>query len=1257
MTCNFTLVGVATLCILQNPTFEFQLIRPQKILRLKGIFESCEDLFPELERALDRSQSKRDGGFKSNWSFDHAEESEGDAEKDEANLLSLDDSDGSFSSNEEKKSVRCRPGTIGTSSDAIKAYARRGKAGGFKLLKGNAIGLNMMGNSKKLSENAQNISGSVAVVHGRRFHHAHAQTTVVKTAAQRKEYPPQLQKVEADHIRLPRSQGVDSVMENTDDSESESDIKRKVRQKGHCNSYQSDLSLSSATKKCLTQSKLLEQIDYSTECPNCGRANENQTKCRHCESASLKDLQRVSRQTVTLSESVGPLSRSSIHQNSAGQKSSSTGFSTKKFYSSAVGKGPADILLSNEVVGHSVLRQNGKIGLITGTKNPKITGSLRQRSTRPSELNDPIVLSSDEEEENSGSTRSVESISPGPADSARSSLSPSTGKVEAALKENSCGVEQRIVVLSSDDDEDENSGSTRSMESISPRPADSARSSPAPSTGKVEAALKENSCGIEQRIGSITTDTEIAVTLPRKARMKDQFGNIVSNTPIKRRKVISQEMVTEAVPLNYQNSCESVILNCRSIRIGMLRRMVVEPVIFCLDYIKIRLESQEESESDIREINLKTSELTKCEWCSVRKLPVVFLQTVPSTCSSLRDQLKMSKDNVWYECKGDSQEEQYIILIFETGLDPHANSIFEKIIMDIGIRNNISDFFVKISFEEANARLVAFTKCLEDNSKGSPSHRESKIKNVASESKMQQRNKQLSFFDDDEEIGEPHTVFIGPIEKLIVYPPSPAKGGISVTNEDLHCLNEGEFLNDVIIDFYLKYLVLEKLKKEDADRIHVFSSFFYKRLNQRERRNIHETSNLSIQQKRHGRVKTWTRHVDIFEKDFIFVPLNEAAHWFLAVICFPGLEKPKYEPNPHFHENAAMPMKCSSSDGESSTPSPLPNELDAQNSPSKSTAKKTFTKKYSTALIDPNTEIEDSESSCCRRSPCGGKSAFKKLNQIDSDVEEPNTVESACHKLDHRTLDENGIQGEFTAASQSVERLSQFIAAVETALTNLQECLYPSEQRSWHTFKDGLHKIRLSYSEDSADDSKLNEDELIDFSEDQDNQEDSSDDGGLVDDNCNSEMGQWYLKPTICKQPCILLMDSLRGPSRSNVVKTLREYLEVEWEVRKGSKRSFSKDVMKGSNPKVPQQNNFSDCGVYILQYVESFFENPILSFELPMNLTDWFPRPRMKTKREEIRKIILMLQEQQNKDKKGQKDPNSNLQEKTEQLTNNSSD
>ncbi|XP_044866796.1 sentrin-specific protease 6 isoform X8 [Mauremys mutica] len=1066
--------------------------------------------------SLNRSQSKRDGGYKNNWSFDHGEESEGDAEKDEAKLLRIDESDGSFSPTEEKKSLRCRPGTVGTSSEYIKTYARRGKTGSFRVLKGNSIGLNMLGNSKKLSENSQNITCPGTVVHGRRFHHAHAQIPIVKTAAQsnldrkeRKEYPPHFQKIEIDPIRLPRPHLVESIMENTEESgsESESEIKRKVQQKRHCSSCQSDLPLSPATKNCLTHLEDLEPTDYSTFCSGCEKTNENQTKCQSYGNVFCKDLQRRSKQTVPLSESLRPLLRSSIHQNSTGQKS-------------------------------------------------------------------PVILSSDDEED------------------------------------------------------DDDSGSTNRMESTSPRPADSARSSPAPSTGKVEAALKENTSGIEQRLSTVATDTEIAVTLPRKARMKDQFGNIVSNTPVKRRKVTSQE-VTDAVPINYQNSWESVILHCRSIRIGTLRRMVVEPVIFCLDFIKIRLE---ESESDSREINLKTSELTKCEWCGVRKLPVVFLQTVPAACLSLRSQLKMSreKDNVWYDCKGVNPEEQYIVLIFETGLDAHGNTIFEKIVAEIGIRNNISDFFVKIPFEEANGRLVAFTKSLEDNSKGSAaSLKENKIKNVVSESKIQLRNAPPFQFFDDDEIGEPHTVFIGPIEKLIVYPPPPAKGGISVTNEDLHCLNEGEFLNDVIIDFYLKYLVLEKLKKEDADRIHVFSSFFYKRLNQRERRNLHETANLSVQQKRHGRVKTWTRHVDIFEKDFIFVPLNEAAHWFLAVICFPGLEKPRYEPNPHYHESAPMQIKASSSERESSTPSPLPNELDSssQSSPSKFTVKRTLNKKLPVALTDTNREMEDSELLYCRRSPCRGKSGIKKVNQIDSDSEEPRTVESACHKLDHRTADENGMQSEYTTAVQPM---------------------------------DGLHKIRLNYSEDSTDGSKLNEDELIDFSEDQDNQEDSSDDGGLVDDNCNSELGQWHLKPNICIQPCILLMDSLRGPSRSNVVKILREYLEVEWEVRKGSKRSFSKDVMKGSNPKVPQQNNFSDCGVYVLQYVESFFENPILNFELPMNLTDWFPRPRMKTKREEIRNIILKLQEQQNKEKKGQKDlrsPEGSLQEGTEQFINSSSD
>lgn len=62
---------------------------------------------------------------------------------------------------------------------------------------------------------------------------------------------------------------------------------------------------------------------------------------------------------------------------------------------------------------------------------------------------------------------------------------------------------------------------------------------------------------------------------------------------------------------------------------------------------------------------------------------------------------------------------------------------------------------------------------------------------------------------------------------MLIYPPG--RGGLSINTEDYLCLAQDQFLNDVIIDFYLKYLVLN-LPKEEQERIHVFSTFFYKRL-------------------------------------------------------------------------------------------------------------------------------------------------------------------------------------------------------------------------------------------------------------------------------------------------------------------------------------------------------------------------------------------------------------------------------------------
>lgn len=75
-------------------------------------------------------------------------------------------------------------------------------------------------------------------------------------------------------------------------------------------------------------------------------------------------------------------------------------------------------------------------------------------------------------------------------------------------------------------------------------------------------------------------------------------------------------------------------------------------------------------------------------------------------------------------------------------------------------------------------------------------------------------------------------------------------------------------------------------------------------------------------------------------------------------------------------------------------------------------------------------------------------------------------------------------------------------------------------------------------------------------------------------------------------RPCILIFDSLAGASRSRVVATLRDYLTCEHKakVTDSGAHTFTKETIPGHSVKVPQQNNFTDCGLYLLQYVEHFY-------------------------------------------------------------------
>ncbi|KAM7178073.1 sentrin-specific protease 7 isoform 4-T4 [Macrochelys suwanniensis] len=331
---------------------------------------------------------------------------------------------------------------------------------------------------------------------------------------------------------------------------------------------------------------------------------------------------------------------------------------------------------------------------------------------------------------------------------------------------------------------------------------------------------------------------------------------------------------------------------------------------------------------------------------------------------------------------------------------------------------------------------------------------------------------------------------IGPVQNLMVYPAPPTKGGLGVTREDLECLEYGEFLNDVIIDFYLKYLLLEKAPKQLAERSHIFSSFFYKCLT-RTGKNSEEDPKLSVAQRRHKRVRTWTRHINIFNKDYIFVPVNEESHWYIAVICFPWLEETVYEDCPNQGSLQSQTQQF-----------PLQSE------------KKRETVRTNTVLV-----FNDN---------------LKNKEELD--------VKSNLH----------------------------------------------SEGKDHHASSPNLES---NHYERSLNNSKLKK---------------------------------------VCKRPCILILDSLKAGSLQNTVQILREYLEIEWEAKRKTHREFSKSTMLDFCPRVPKQDNSSDCGVYLLQYVETFFQDPVVNFELPMHLERWFPRRVVRSKREEIRDLILQLHLQQ---------------------------
>ncbi|XP_060085583.1 sentrin-specific protease 6-like [Ylistrum balloti] len=644
----------------------------------------------------------------------------------------------------------------------------------------------------------------------------------------------------------------------------------------------------------------------------------------------------------------------------------------------------------------------------------------------------------------------------------------------------------------------------------------------------------------------------------RISKMEDKEGNLMSkwntntqsNTPSPEPLVKVDTPKPVAIPLQSQSS-GSLTLNARSVKVGSLKGTPIEPILISDDGVQIFMECEENT----HKFNIAPSEMNQCLLHLKKSTPVIFIHTTVDFGGKLRKQLEMTNktpppnsSEPYFNPVDKDLKYQYIVLLLQSvSLQEQKNTLRVLEGYQQTINNKDQNFIEMLSHTESQQLLIstsflskrmpnpAFDMDTNAMKTEPPCVNNTMTKSNNTEFGADNSDMDTSLGQRERSPSPPRIMFSGPIEKLITYPPPPTPGGIAVTNEDLYCLNEGEFLNDVIIDFYLRFLFREVLSEEVRKRTHIFSSFFFKRLTQRQGRVA--DSALTPAERRHAAVKKWTKHVDLFEKDFIVIPINEHSHWFLAIICYPGLLMnenifyiPKHRLEKVFGEQVSTPVQ---QDSEGLTDSmPTPGSDNAGEAMEEDVEENNEEKPMDTETT-PTTSVPQTTMSTPTSTP----------------VSTPITMPQ------HKT--------QYTPAYCSSTKVP------------------PKELRG-----------RIIQSYDEVAESKK----------------------------CFVESGQ--------RAPCVLIFDSLAGPNKARIVTILKEYLQVEWNTKKDNLFNL-KERIRGCTPRVPQQTNFSDCGLYVLQYAQSFFEDPLVDYSFPIKcLQNWFTEERMKKKRQEIKDLVMAIKQ-----------------------------
>jgi sentrin-specific protease 7 len=110
-----------------------------------------------------------------------------------------------------------------------------------------------------------------------------------------------------------------------------------------------------------------------------------------------------------------------------------------------------------------------------------------------------------------------------------------------------------------------------------------------------------------------------------------------------------------------------------------------------------------------------------------------------------------------------------------------------------------------------------------------------------------------------------------------------------------------------------------------------------------------------------------------------------------------------------------------------------------------------------------------------------------------------------------------------------------------------------------------------------------------------------------------------------------MFFDSLKFSGKRQTTaaaKLIRRYLTREFQSQKPNDHfEFTYKNLPAEYPKVPRQPNSCDCGLFVCQFAESFFMNPISDYQSPIALMEWFSSCSVVShKRQELRSLIEEL-------------------------------